>query len=224
MIIKHIYRHRKLFVAAVIVAGITYIVSNLHLGGSVNPDEVHHTYAGLSHIKDSQVIDKDMVINSLHKTGKLVGLESTATKIYTYSDSIFEGHNWLKDSIGQRSIELDVTAFFKTGINLSDITDNSVVAYGNSLFVKLPKSELISLDIPFDQIVFKVKTGLIRSELSMEEKQMLYTEIRKIVTNNIMSDETIKTNTYDGVKAALENLLSKVPNCNRIVFSPRLGE
>jgi hypothetical protein len=222
LIIRKIYKHRKIFAAVVVVGVLSYVVTNLYLGNHIDPEQVHHTYTGLNYVKDSQVIDKDLIIKSLSKTQQLVGMEGHATKTYIYTDSIFKEHNWLKDALGQRSLEVTVDAIFKTGINLSDIKDSDLVAYGSTLYFKVPKHVLISLDVPFNEIIFKAKNGLIRSDLSLEEKQFLYTEIRKIITNNIMSDETIKNNTYAGVKDALQNLISKVPNVGKIVFSPRM--
>jgi hypothetical protein len=222
MIISKLYRWRKLIICVMVILGVAfYFVSHTHLGNHIDTSQIQHTYTGLSYIKDSGVIDKEMVIKSLSSTQQLVGTEGHVTKTYIYSDSIFKEHGWLRDVIGLRSIEMDVNAFFKMGINLSDITQEDISVYGHTLFIKIPKQILISLDVPYDQIIFKTKTGLMRSQMSESEKQMLYTEARRLLTDNIMGDQTIIDKSVSGVEDALRNLLEKIPNCNRIVFKAK---
>nr|WP_156736343.1 DUF4230 domain-containing protein [Mycobacterium sp. E3298] len=163
-------------------------------------------------------MNKEMVVKSLNNVHQLVGLEGHTEKTYTYTDSIFEKSGWLKDHIGRRTIQYTVDAYFKTGIDLSSIKTEDVRVYGNSVFVSLPKTTLVSLDVPYDEIVFKTQTGLIRNPLSETEKQQLYTEIRKLVSGEIMSDKRIEGKTQIGVKDALDGLLEKIPNVNRVVF------
>jgi hypothetical protein len=219
MIISKLYKWRKLIICVMVILGVAfYFVSHIHLGNHIDTQQIQHTYTGLSYIKDSGVIDKEMVIKSLSSTQQLVGMEGHVTKTYIYSDSIFKEHGWLKDTLGQRTFEMDVNAVFKMGINLSDIKPEDISVYGHSLFIRVPKQVLISMDVPYDQIIFKIKTGLIRSELSESEKQMLYTEARRLLMDNIMGDQTIIDKSYKGVTDALQNLLEKIPNCNRIVF------
>jgi hypothetical protein len=172
----------------------------------------------LSYIKQQEFIDKDMVIQAIHSKAEMVGLEGHVQKTFTYTDSLFESHGWLQDTLGSRTLDMTTNAVFKMGIDLNDIKPEDVQVIGHSLFIKIPKQILISMDVPYDQIIYKVKTGLIRSELSEHEKQLLYTEARKLLTDNVMGNQSIIDKSVNGVEDALRGLLEKVPGCNRIVF------
>ncbi|OPH61852.1 hypothetical protein BC351_01010 [Paenibacillus ferrarius] len=224
MIVKHLYKHRKLFATIIVVTGVTYFVSNLHLGGGVEPEVVHHAYTGLNHIEEADVIDKNVVIKAIHSKSELVGLDTHGLKTYIVSDSFFQNHGSIKDYLGNRTLEIIAQTYFKTGIDLSSIHNEDVVVYGQTLFLKLSKSQMqmISLDIPFDQIQFNTKLGLFRSNFSLEDKQFLYSELRKSVENEIMNNEIIRENTYKNVSDTLRNLLEKIPNCTKVVIQEKI--
>ena len=221
MITSKVFKYKKLIFCIMLIMGFVIGGTYLYLSHKTGLDYSNSVRTELpisTLIKDSGVIDKNLVIKSLTGTQQLVGMEGHAEKSYTYYDSLFKGHNWLENVVGQRSIEMDTNSFFKMGVNLSDIKSEEIQVYGNSLFIKLPKQILISLDIPFDQIVFKTNTGILRSGLTDVDKQTIYTEIRRLTTENIMSDNVVISKSTIGVQDALRSLLEKIPNLNRIVF------
>jgi hypothetical protein len=219
MIVGKIYKYRKLIICVMFILGVAFYYIAHQTGVQPIDHSQSNIYSNIgSYIKDQGVIDKEMVIKALKTKAELVGLSGHITKSYTYHDSLFQGGGWLKDAIGQRVLEMDTNAFFKMGINLQDISQDDISVYGNTLFIKIPKQILISLDIPYDQIVFKAKTGILRGSMSEADKQMIYTEIRRLVTDNILNDDSIINKSSDGVKTALQALLEKIPNCGRIVF------
>ncbi|GFN32468.1 DUF4230 domain-containing protein [Paenibacillus xylaniclasticus] len=83
-------------------------------------------------------------------------------------------------------------------------------------------TKLISLDIPFDAIEFRSKTEFFRTGLSMEDKQRLYTQFRAIMEQEILNNEQIKENTYDGAIKALTRLLENIPYYDRVVIQPKI--
>jgi hypothetical protein len=222
MVTRKIIKFGKYIFVIIFILGVAaYIYSYFHGSPGIDISGKTQTVSGLSYIKDSGVVNKDLVIKSLHNVQELVGLEGHAEKSYIYTDSLFHKSGWLKDQIGRRTIQFNLETFFKTGIDLSSIAAEDVKVIGNTLVIQLPKHILVSLDIPYDHIVFKTQTGLFRSNLSDTEKQALYTEIRKLVTSDIMTDSSIKEKTQIGIEDALRSLLEKVPNVNRVMFKGR---
>jgi hypothetical protein len=225
MIAYKLYKHRGKILSLIVVMGAAlYVTTQLHLGNG-NPVEIQHLQnlpIG-SYIQDQHLIDKETIIRTLQKKSEIVGLDEHFSRHITYTDSVFKETGWLKDAIGRRTLDITAEVFFKTGIDISELVkDDNIRVFGSTLHIKMPHETLISLNIPFDKMTFKETSGWIRSPLSLEEKQMLYTEIRKVVESNIMSDETIKNNTYEGVKSSLQLLLGKIKNVDQIIFSPRI--
>lgn len=218
---QKIIKYRKLIICVIVgvmIAGLIFV--RLHTGSGTITTVPIPKEIGYAWIKHAEVIDQNLVIKSLNKVQQIVGFEGHVEKVYTYSDSMFKNHGWLKDIVGQRSLTMDAHGYFKLGIDIS-FTQDDIKAYGNTLFVKLPKEVLISMDVPFDQIIYKSKTGLIRNELSIPEKQYLYSEVRRIITDNIMNDRNIQEKALNGTKDAIKSLLENVPNCNRIIFTTK---
>jgi hypothetical protein len=207
-----------LFLVVIVLGVVIYVKSLFVTGQGIDISHKTATYTGLSYIKDSGVVNKELVFKSLSNVHQLVGLEGHAEKTYTYTDSLFHGSGWLKDHLGRRTIQFDLDVFFKTGIDLSNVTQDDVKVIGNSLFIKIPKHMLISLDVPYDQIIFKKQTGLLRDGLSESEQQNLYSEIRRLITKDILTDSSIEQQTRTGIEDALRSLLEKIPNVNRVVF------
>jgi hypothetical protein len=219
MITRKIIKLGKYIFVIIFVLGVAaYIYSYFHGSPGIDISGKTDTVSGLSYIKDSGYVDKELIIRKLHNVQELVGLSGESSKKFVWTDSLFEKSGWLRDHIGRRTLEFNVEAFFKTGIDLSNLTEDSIKIYGNTLVISLPKHELISLDLPYDRFTFRTQNGLLRSGLSESEKQTLYTQIRELVTKDIMNDESIKEKTMISVEDALRSLLEKVPNVNRVMF------
>lgn len=207
----------KIIILIMVGLGIALYFS-LNAGEKIDYSNKADTYTGLTYIKDAGVIDKKLVVKSFSKSHQLVSIEGYAEKSYTYTDSLFNKGGWLKDKLGRRVLGIDANVYFKTGINLGEIKDGDIQVYDNTLIINTPKPVLISLDIPYDEMAFKSKTGLFRGKLNDTEKQSLYTEMRKLITNDIMEDKDVRTKTINEVQEAIRILMEKVPNVDQIVF------
>jgi type II secretory pathway pseudopilin PulG len=224
MIFSKLIKWRKLIVCVIVILGVAlYFVANHHTG-QIDTQQIQHTVNASSYIKDVQTVDRNMVIKVLKSKAELVSNSGIVEKHYTYSDSIFKDHGYIKDLLGQRSLDVLAKGYFKTGIDLSSISSDNIVTYGQTIFVKLPKDQmqLISLDVPFNEMGFVEKSGIFRSQLSLQDKQVLYEQIRNTLQNEIMNNDEIKDKTYNQAAQVLQNLLEKIPNCNKIVIQPKL--
>ena len=226
MISKIVYKYKKLVICVLIILGVAfYFKANALFGNHIDHNVIQHTATGMRYIQSQDVIDQAAVVKALNKSHELVGLKGEMIKSYTYKDSLFKNHGWLKDWIGQRSLEITSQVHFKTGINLQEIVkSDGVKVIGNTIHIKLSDEayRLISVDMPFNELGFQQSNGVMRGSLTMEQKQQLYGEMRRIVENNIMNDETIKANTYAGVSESLKALLGKIDNVKQVVISPRM--
>ena len=144
-------------------------------------------------------------LTTMTETGYLSTTEFTVTKILKASDC-----TWWK--IGERKILLSCRAFLEAGVDMSayDASKTSINADGKSIRLTLPDVELLSVNMPADQIkvVYERVTGM-RSDFSQEEKNNILrqgeADIRADIPNlGILS--VAKTNTVSFFTSMLKEM------------------
>ena len=103
---------------------------------------------------------------TLSEAGGLSTAEFTVTKILKASD-----YSWWK--IGERKILISCKAFLEAGVDMTryDASKTKINADGKAIRLTLPEVELLSFNIPADQIevAYERVTGM-RSDFSPEDK------------------------------------------------------
>jgi hypothetical protein len=116
---------------------------------------------------NSQVKQKQQVL-SLKELNDLAVTEVKVTKIIKASDEPV----WYK--VGDRKILISCEASIKAGIDLSQLNENDIVIDGKSITLVLPKSKIISLNLPPGKIKVEYEeTGMFRSSFSNAERDAL---------------------------------------------------
>lgn len=142
-------------------------------------------------------------LKGLSEMAELGVVEYTVKKIVSADDE-----NWY--TIGDRKILFTCTAFIKAGINLSDFSEESVRVEGKEIMVSLPKPQVLSFNMPPEEIKeeFTKITGL-RGKFSPEEKQYLLVLGEKNIKESI-PEMGILQDAEDNARSFFTALLSKL--------------
>ena len=149
---------------------------------------------------------ESQIIASVQNLQQLATVEYTISKVIKANDN----KNWY--TIGDRKILFTSNAKIKAGIDLSKLQTENITINGNSISIKLPEPEIISINIPPDEIKEAYsEVGVFRSDYSSEEKQQLLqqaeTQIKKAAYDpqlGILNQAKLSTQTY------LNNLLTSL--------------
>ena len=227
MMKNKIIKWKKLIVCVILglfflgfFVGKTNVIKNNEVPQQVTPK------IGMTIIKKAEIIDKKMVIKAIYGKQQIVGMEAQVNKSYTYTDKIFEDTNikaldWISHKLGDRSYQVYLDATAKMGIDLQDLKLEDINVTDDTIFIKMPKSILISLEIPYEKAIVKPDVGLLRFELKENEKQFLFGEASKSLRAEVLENKELASKASSGVQDALKNLLSVVPNVKNIVFLPK---
>ncbi len=227
MMKNKIIKWKKLIVCVILglfflgfFVGKTNVIKNNEAPQQVTPK------IGMTIIKKAEIIDKKMVIKAIYGKQQIVGMEAQVSKSYTYTDKIFEDTNikvldWINHKLGDRSYQVYLDATAKMGIDLQDLKLEDINVTDDTIFIKMPKSILISLEIPYEKAIVKPDVGLLRFELKENEKQFLFGEASKSLRAEVLENKELASKASSGVQDALKNLLSVVPNVKNIVFLPK---
>jgi len=141
-------------------------------------------------------------------TGKLSTLPEFGTVEYMVTKVIkADQKSWYK--FGKRKILFTCKASLKAGIDLRKLTNDDIKANfkKKSIEIKLPKAELISINIkPEDVVLVYEKTSLFRSSFSNEERHDVLMQGEKNIRENV-SDIGILTDAEVNAKSFLESFL-----------------
>lgn len=159
-------------------------------------------------INTPQVIDSKLIYQSLEQTGQIIGLKSTIQKQFTYTNSNF----W-----GRQSYTFVLNGTFSMGYDINELIKNTYVD-GNEIKIKIPKINIMSIDIPFDQMFIGKDVSLLRKELTDQEKQLLYGEFRVKIINQIVNDKEIEKQANDKTQQIVDSLLKVIPNVQAIFW------
>lgn len=124
-------------------------------------------------------------IMHLKNISELATAEYTVTKIVKFSDEKL----W-----GDRKILFETTAVLKAGVELDNLQEEHITVVADSVSIFLPQPKLLSLDMKADMIKEKYnKTGILRSDFSNKEKDIILTAGEKSIRRDIDQTGIFKT-------------------------------
>jgi hypothetical protein len=162
-------------------------------------------------IADSKyIISEEIVMNKLKSKSQIVSMEQTLQKTDTFID----------DSIlGQRHTELSVKGKYIFGLNTKDIQIQHIDNNTGTVYLKLGKPVLISLDIPFDKIQFDKTQGFFRLAMDEKEEKKFYKAVVKNIQTELMKDKEVLKTANLMNQDVVENILKMIPDIKNVVFN-----
>lgn len=161
-------------------------------------------------VEDQYIISKEMVLSSLQAKAELVSYEQDLFKVEEHHD---------KSLFGQRVTELTMKGSYKMGLDTADITVTHIDNQNGTVYVELPKPKVISMDVPYDRIEFDKEQGWFRLAMSEEEQKNFYRSAINSMRNELNTDPQIlqTANLYN--QEVVRDLILKVSNVKRVVFT-----
>ena len=119
-------------------------------------------------------------VREMAETSELGTIEATVKKIVKVNDS-----DWYK--IGDRNILFSCTAYLKSGLDLSKLTEEDIQIdkKNNAVTLNLPAPQLLSLDLPSEEtdLVYSHVT-LFRSDFTVEERNAILQQGEKDIRSD----------------------------------------
>jgi hypothetical protein len=110
----------------------------------------------------------------------LATTEHTVTKIIKVNDN----QNWF--TVGDRKILLSCQASIKSGIDLSQLSEDDITINGNQISIRLPPPQLISLSMPPSSIKVEYEeVGLLRDTFTNTERDALMVQAEQQLRNSL---------------------------------------
>ena len=115
-----------------------------------------------------------------------------------------------KYTVGDRKILFNSTAYLKAGIKLDNFNENDIIINGKQITVYLPHAELLSFDMPAEEIstVFE-NYGVFRSKFSADEQNEILKKGEEDIRADIPNWGILK-DAEDNAKDMFEAMLSQL--------------
>lgn len=158
---------------------------------------------------DHYIVSKDFVLGKLQSKSQIVSFEQELKNI-TFTDV---DESWA----GNRHTEMTLQGTYKMGLATSDIHIKHIDSNG-VVYIELPEPILISLELPYDQIIIEKTQGWLRIGMNEEEKKSFYKLAEASIRNDIMSNkETLKqADAFN--QAAVKEIVAMLPTIRGVVF------
>jgi hypothetical protein len=163
------------------------------------------------------VVSEEYVIEKLRSKAEIVGLSGQIYEEFYFSDDLFNTNTFI-DSLGKRKAYISVRGNFKLGYDLSQITYEDIKIINSTLIIRVPRIQLISLDLPLDKMEFVEEKGLIRSRFNELERKEMYQKIRDQILKNIANDGETFEMAKQSTQAALRDFLLLIPSISDVQF------
>ncbi|MED3832964.1 DUF4230 domain-containing protein [Peribacillus frigoritolerans] len=189
---------KKTAAVAVVTAGIMLYTSGFNAAKpepKVSPEAVR------------TLLHEATVIQALHENPRVISPTGKVSKTIVHEDDTFWGH---------RDFKMEVKGRYILGVATKDI---EITTVGNTVKVRLPQSEIVSLELPYDKMKMIEDKSFLRKELPEKEKKALYKEAEKEIRNDIMKDDAIQANAERAMERAVAELIKlKVDEAEAVVF------
>jgi hypothetical protein len=200
-------KHFQTLTAVTVVIFIAYIIFKLE---TVDRPQIIHEAVVETLVPEKQIVSREAVISALHSEAQIVGLSGEVAKTVRYQDE-----NWL----GKRDAVMTLQGTFKLGVNIADIkSDHVMVSDSGAVVIMMPKTVIISLDLPYDQMRIAKSSGLLRKDVPDEELRNMYDKARGLVISEIATDEETQHRAQLLTQQALEQLLRMVDGVEEVRF------
>jgi hypothetical protein len=155
----------------------------------------------------------------LHEATVISALQSKA-RIVAPTGKVAVSSHWDEDKWhGHRGMTMSVKGEVVLGIDTQDI-DISVV--DNSIKVRMPQPEIVSLDLPYDKVSIYEETSVIQKlfaiDIPDEQKQALYKEAKQNMRKDIANDNEVQAKAERQMEDAVSGLLLKINGVDSIQF------
>ncbi len=143
-------------------------------------------------------------MQSFKETADFGSVEYTVKKVIKANDV----GEWYK--VGDRKILFTSTAYLKAGIDMTEFTMDNVVVNGKDVVVMLPKSKLLSINMPANEIQLVYdQVSFLRSSFSAEERTALLKQGEEAIIadiNNLGILTDAEKNAQDFFQAMLKQI------------------
>lgn len=160
-------------------------------------------------INTKNEIQKDVVVEKLSNIGQIVGLQSSFSKVYNYSDS---------NSFGSRSIEMTLHGTFKMGFDVKDLI-GGISINDTTIKINTPKPILISFESPFDAITLDSKVGFFRKDFNDSDLQVFYKSAADKAKLDLLNNANLMLEAQRTTKKVVQDLLMTIPNVSKVEFN-----
>lgn len=162
-------------------------------------------------ISDSQyIISEEMVLGKLKEKSQIVSVEQPISKTDTKVDD---------GLLGERHTELRVNGTYKLGLDTDDIHITHIDNEQGIVYIQLDKPELISLELPYDQIEIDKTQGFFRLAMDESEEKVFYQSVHNNIKKEILNDKEIMSQANLNNQRVIKELLINLPGVEQIVFS-----
>jgi hypothetical protein len=120
------------------------------------------------------------MVLAIKEMQELATVEMTMTKIIKANDN----KTWY--TVGDRKILMSCKAIAKAGIKLDQLSSNQISITGTTISVQLPEPELLSLNIPAENIQLEYEdVDVLRSPFTSKERDALAVQAETQVKNSM---------------------------------------
>jgi hypothetical protein len=200
-------KHFQTLTALTVVIFIAYIIFKLETDDQ--PQIIHEAVAETLALQ-KQIVSREAILSAIQSEAQIVGLSGEVAKTVRYHDE-----NWL----GKRDAVMTLTGTFKLGVNIADIkSDHVMVSESGTVVIVMPKTVIISLDLPYDQMRIAKSSGLLRKDVPDEELRNMYDKTRGLIISEIIADKDTQHRAQLLTQQAIEQLLRMVDGVEEVRF------
>ncbi|WP_182006282.1 hypothetical protein [Priestia aryabhattai] len=156
----------------------------------------------------SYIISKESVMSKLDSTVKIVSMTEDLHK--SFEDIDTKGID--------RHTELKLSGTYQMGIQTKDIHIMHIDNERGILHIKLGKPSLISLDLPYNKVLYEKTQGFLRLAMNEEEQKNFYKSAKVSIQKELLSDKEMDKKVRMYNEKAVKKLFSDIPNVRAIVF------
>jgi len=160
-----------------------------------------------------KVVEKETVMNAIRNEIQLVGLVGDVSKTIIYQDN-----KWT----GKKEYHMQINGTYKLGYNMKEILFQKerviVDEYEGIVTVVVPDVKIIALELPFDDIKIKEKTGWFRKDITDQQKQEMYKQAKKKIITDIENNTHTIDQTHKQTNQALREIFMKVDGVKKVNF------
>jgi len=160
-----------------------------------------------------KVVEKETVMNAIRNEIQLVGLVGDVSKTVIYEDN-----KWT----GKKEYHMQINGTYKLGYNMKEILFQKerviVDEYKGIVTVIVPDVKIIALELPFDDIKIKEKTGWLRRDITDRQKQEMYKQARKKIITDIENNTHTIDQAHKQTNQALREIFMKIDGVKKVNF------
>lgn len=157
-------------------------------------------------LDEEYIVTEEIVLNKLRSVQQIISMQQDFTQKFTQvDDGVF----------GERHTVFWVNGTYKMGLHINKVKVVSINK--GTVHIDLPDPELISLEIPYDQIYTHKEKGILRTEMREDEKRDTYKHIEQDIRENLVEKDFMKQADLHNQKVIRE-LLTGLAGVKKVVF------